>query len=88
MTALAPTTPRSRAAARAAHAAHLEQIGEVAGEGERQLHVERAVAVVLEAQALIGGAAPQKKRAHDVQRVFRQHQLAGRGRCPDWSDRR
>ena len=64
------------AATRTAQAAHFEQVGKVAGKGERKLHVEGQVAVVLQAQPLIGGAVQQKKRAHDVQRVFRLHQLA------------
>ena len=63
------------AAAGAAHSPHLEQVGEVAGEGERQPDLERTIAVVLDAQALVGGAAPEKKRSHDVQHVLGQHQL-------------
>src|SRR5674476_1061433 len=63
------------AAALAAQSSHLEKVGEVAGEGQRKPDVERAVVVVLHAQALISGAAPEKKRAHDVQHVLRQHEL-------------
>ena len=59
----------------ATHSPHLEQVGEVAGERERQPDLERTVAVVLNAQALIGGTAPEEQRAHDVQHVLGQHKL-------------
>jgi hypothetical protein len=31
--------------------------------------------VVLDTQALVGGAAPEKKRAHDVQHILRLREL-------------
>ena len=31
--------------------------------------------MVLHAQALIGGATPEKKRAHDVQHILREREL-------------
>ena len=65
---------RHNPAALAVQSPHLEQVGEVAGEGEREPDVERFLAVVLHAQALIDGAAPKKKRAHDVQDVLWQHE--------------
>ena len=34
----------------------------------------RPLAVILQSYPLVGGAAPQKDRAHDVQRVLLQHQ--------------
>ena len=67
---------RADAAARPALAAHLEQIGEIIVEQQRQIEARRPVAVILQADALIGGAAPQEDRAHDVQRVLLQHQPA------------
>ena len=63
------------AAAVAVHAPDFEQVGEIAGELERKPDVERAVAVVLHAEALIGGAVQQKNRAHDMQYVFRLRQF-------------
>ena len=60
------------AAARALLAAHLEQIGEIVVEQERQIEAGRPVAMVLHADALIGGAAPQEDGAHDVQHVLLQ----------------
>ena len=67
---------RADAAARAPFAADLEQIGEIVVEQQRQREAGRAVAVVLHADALIGGAAPQEDRAHDVQQVLLQHEAA------------
>ena len=54
------------AAPRAGQPPHLEQIGEVAGKGERQPDLERTIAVVLDPQALVNSAAPEKQSAHDV----------------------
>ena len=75
MTPASPESPRSRC--RAGHGAspHLEQVGEIAGEGEHQPDLEWTVAVVLDAQALVSRAAPEKQRSHDVQHVLGQHQL-------------
>ena len=56
---------RAGAAARPLFAAHLEQIGEIVVEQQRQVEARAAVAMVLHADALIGGAAPQEHRAHD-----------------------
>ena len=54
-------------------AAHLEQIREVVVEEQRQLEVLGTIAVVLQADALIGRSAPQEYRPHDMQHVLRQH---------------
>ena len=67
---------RTDAAARALFAAHLEQIGKVVVEQQRQVEARGLLAVVLHADALIGGAAPQEDRAHDVQHVLLQHDPA------------
>ena len=64
------------AAARALLAAHLEQIGEIIVEQQRQVEARGRLAVILQADALIGGAAPQEDRAHDVQHVLLQHDAA------------
>jgi len=64
------------AAARAPFAAHLEQIGEVVVEQQRQVEARRPVAMVLHADPLIGRSPPQEDRAHDVQHVLRQHDPA------------
>ena len=57
-------------------AAHLEQIGKIIVEQQRQLEAGALVAVVLQPDALIGRAAPQEDRAHDVQQVLLQHNAA------------
>ena len=62
--------------ARTALAAHLEQIGKIIVEQQRQIETRRQVAVILQADALIGGAAPQEDRAYDVQHVLLQHEPA------------
>ena len=67
---------RTDAAARTLFAAHLEQIGKVVVEQQRQGEARGVLAVVLHADALIGRAAPQKDRAHDVQHVLLQHDPA------------
>ena len=56
----------------AARAAHLEKIGKVVGEQNRHLHVDRAIAVVAQAEPLINRVAPQKDRAQNMQRVLLQ----------------
>ena len=63
---------RAGAAARAPGAAHLEQIGEIIVEQEGQVDAGGPVAMVLDADALIGGAAPQEQRAHDVDQILLQ----------------
>ena len=60
----------------AALAAHLEQIGEIIVEQQREIEARLPVAVILQGNALVGRAAPQKNRAHDVQRVLLQRQPA------------
>ncbi|MGY3647952.1 hypothetical protein ACVWW2_003243 [Bradyrhizobium sp. LM4.3] len=67
---------RANAATRTPLAANLEQIGEIIVEQQGQPEIGRAVAVVLHADALIGGAAPQEDRAHDVEQVLLQHEAA------------
>ena len=62
--------------ARPALAAHLEQIGEIIIEQQREIEARLPVAVILQGDALVGRAAPQKDRAHDVQRVLLQRQPA------------
>ena len=62
--------------ARPALAAHLEQIGEIIVEQQRQVEARLPVAVILQSDALIGRAAPQENRAHDVQRILLQRQPA------------
>ena len=64
------------AAARTLFAAHLEQIGKVVIEQQRQGEARGVLAVVLHADALIGRSAPQEDRAHDVQHVLLQHDPA------------
>ncbi|MEY9170404.1 hypothetical protein ABIF15_001636 [Bradyrhizobium elkanii] len=65
---------RADATPRPALAAHLEQIGKVVVEQQREIEARGMIAVILQADALIGRAAPQEDRAHDVQRVLRQGQ--------------
>jgi len=67
---------RADATTRTALAADLEQIGKIIVEQQREIETCRPVAVVLQADALIGGAAPQKDRAHDVQGILLQNQPA------------
>ena len=57
-------------------AAHLEEIGEIIVERQRQIEVRRIIAVVLQTDPLIGRASPQEDRPHDVQRVLAQHDAA------------
>jgi len=59
--------------------AHLEQIGEIAVEGDRDLQRERPVTVVAHSKALIGRALPEEDRARDVQQIFLQHDLRATG---------
>ena len=59
----------------ATHPPHLEQIGKVTGKSERQPDLARTLAVVMNAQPLIGRIAPQEYRADDVQDVLGQHKL-------------
>jgi hypothetical protein len=61
---------------RPALAAHLEQIGEVIVEQQRQVEARLPVAVILQSDALIGRTAPQENRPHDVQRILLQRQPA------------
>ena len=63
------------AAALAPQPAHLEQVGEIAVEQHAQAQLDRTIAVVADRQSLIGGVAPEKNRAHDVQGVLRQHEV-------------
>jgi len=63
-------------AAGAPLAAHLEQIGEIIVEQQRQVETRRPVAVILQRYPLVSRAAPQENRAHDVQRILLQHQSA------------
>ncbi len=63
-----------RAAPRAAHAAHLEDIGKIAVEGERQHEIDGARPVVAQRQALERGVAPEEHGAVDMQRVLLQHE--------------
>ena len=60
------------AAARTPGAAHLEQIGEIIVEQECQVDLCGPVAMVLDGDPLIGGAAPQEDGAHDVDQVLLQ----------------
>jgi hypothetical protein len=57
-------------------AAHCEQVCKVVVEPPRQVEARGTFAVVLHADALIGGAAPPEDRAYDVQHVFLQHDPA------------
>ena len=61
------------AATRAAFATHLEQIGEIAAEQQREIENRGVLTVVLHADALVGRASPKEDRAHDVQHVFLKH---------------
>ena len=63
---------RADAAALAPLAANFKQIGEVIVEQQCQSEAGAAVAMILHADALIGGAAPQEDRAHDVQQILLQ----------------
>ncbi len=63
-------------AARALFAADLEQIGEVIVEQQRQVETRIALTVILHADSLISGSAPQEDRAHDMQHVLLQHDAA------------
>ncbi len=67
---------RADAPARTLFAAHLEQIGEVIVEQQRQIETRRAVAMVLHADPLVRRSAPQEEGAHDVQHVLLQHDPA------------
>src|SRR5207302_1217739 len=67
---------RSETAARPPLAADLEQIGEVVVEQQCQREAGAPVAMVLHADALIGRAAPQEDRAHDMQQVLLQNEAA------------
>ena len=62
------------ATARTALAAHLEQIGKIIAEQQRQVEARLMLAVILHADALVGRAAPEEDRAHDVQHIFLQYQ--------------
>ena len=53
-----------------ARAAHLEQIGKVVFEVDRQAQIDRLVAVVAHAEPLIGGVAPEKDRAQDMDAIL------------------
>ena len=64
---------RRGTAARAMGAAHLEQVGEVVGEQNRQTNIDRLVAVIAHAEALIGGIPPQENCAQNVHGIFFQH---------------
>ena len=64
---------RRRAAVFAVRAAHLEQVGKIVLEQDRDLQVDRAVAVIAHAKPLIGGAAPQEHGAQNVHGVLLQH---------------
>ena len=61
------------AAALAALAPGLEQVGEIVAEADRELDRDRLIGVILHRNALVGARLPQKRGADDVQRVFRQH---------------
>ena len=53
-----------------ARAAHLEQIGKVVFEVDRQAQIDRLVAVVAHAKSLIGSVAPEKDRAQDMDAIL------------------
>ncbi len=63
------------AAAVAVRTAHLEQVREVVLEQNGKPQVDGPVAVVADAEPLIGRAAPQKNRAQDMHGVFFQAEL-------------
>ena len=64
---------RCGAAALAARAAHLEKIGKVVGEQNRRAATSiGAIAVIAQAEPLIGRVAPEKDRAQNMQRVLLQ----------------
>ncbi len=48
----------------------LENVGEITSKAERQLEVHVAAAVVLDREALVGGAAPHEGCAYQVERIF------------------
>src|SRR5579871_1829100 len=64
------------AATRPALAAYLEQIREVVVERQCEIEGGAPVTVILQTDALIGGAAPQENGAHDVQHIFLQQKPA------------
>jgi hypothetical protein len=63
---------REPPAARTARAAHLEQVGEVAGVEQIELDAQRPVAEIAHRDALVARGLPEELGAHDVQRVARQ----------------
>ena len=63
------------AAALALRAAHLEDVGVVGVEAERELDVDGGRREAGDAQALVAAAPPQELRAEHVQRPARQHEL-------------
>ena len=64
---------RADAAARALFAADPEQIGEIVVKQKCQIEARQAIAMILQADALIGCPVPEKDRAHDMQHVLGQH---------------
>ena len=70
----AETRLAPRAAALAPQAAHLEDVGEIVVEAAiGEAKIDRLIAVVAHREALVGGGAPDKDRAHDVDGVLLQH---------------
>ena len=64
------------AASRPPLASHFKDVGKIIVEQQREIEVRGMVAVVLQADPLIGGATPEEDRAHDVQRILAQHEPA------------
>ena len=66
---------RGRAAPRAPIAAHLEQVGEVVVEAQRERDLDGFQSVIAHVDALVGGALPQEDRACDVDDILVQDDL-------------
>src|SRR3984885_4361768 len=56
-------------AAGAAFAPHLEQIGEIVAEQQSEIETGGVLTVILHTDALVGRAAPEKDRSHNVQHI-------------------
>jgi len=64
--------------------AHFEQIGEIIVEQQRYVEARGRLAVILDADPLIGRAAPEKDRAHDMQHCPSAARSGRHGRRRDW----
>src|SRR5689334_237710 len=55
-------------------AANLEEVGKIVVEQQGDVEAGVPIAVILQADTLVGSTPPQKDRAHDVQHILFQHE--------------